>query len=117
MQLSNIIALFAAAVATGVQAAPNAALTERQALISYIRFYGGGGCQEPWIEDTVLQQSDTCQPQTFTGPYGSFAVQSNSFTKTIRIYTAAACGTGNYIDIKPGQLGCFAGKITSFSFL
>ena len=87
MQFSSIVALITALAATSVQAAPAAApapasLEQRQALIAYLRFYGGTGCQEPWIEDTVFQQNDQCLPQTFSGAYNSFNVQNNAFTKT-----------------------------------
>ena len=83
MQLTSIIALLSAAAFTGVQAAPSSSIEERQAMIGYIRFYGGTGCQEPWVEDTVFQQGNTCSSQNvFSGAYGSFNIQTNSFTRT-----------------------------------
>lgn len=87
MHFTNIIALISALAATSVQAAPAlaASLEQRQALIGYIRFYGGNGCQEPWIEDTVFQQNDQCLNQTFAGPYGSFNVQTNAWTRTSKL--------------------------------
>ena len=125
MQFTSIVALISALAATSVQAAPTpaaapvavASLEERQALIAYIRFYGGNGCQEPWIEDTVFQQNDQCLNNSFAGPYNSFDIQTNAFTKTIRLYATTACGQGNYIDILPGRTGCFSGKINSYSFI
>ena len=82
MQFTNIIGLLTVIAATSVQAAPGASLEERQATIAYIRFYAGTGCQEPWLEDTVFQQGDKCLSNTYTGPYGSFFIQTNSFTRT-----------------------------------
>ncbi|KAF2026904.1 hypothetical protein EK21DRAFT_92030 [Setomelanomma holmii] len=120
MKLTNIITLLATVAATSVRAAPSSSVDERQALIGYIRFYAGTGCEEPWIEDTVFQQGDKCLSNDFTGTYGSFKVIDNSFTRTIRLFANPVCngfGQGNYIDVAPGQTGCFAGKITSYSFL
>jgi hypothetical protein len=56
MQFTSIVALVSALAATSVQAAPAAttALESRQALIAYIRFYGGGGCLP--AERQVLEQ-------------------------------------------------------------
>lgn len=82
MKLTNILALLTATVTTGVQAMPSSSLSERQALIAYIRFYAGNGCEEPWLEDTVFQQGEQCLANTYAGPYGSFNVLNNSFTRT-----------------------------------
>ncbi|KAH7067385.1 hypothetical protein BKA63DRAFT_582223 [Paraphoma chrysanthemicola] len=120
MQLTSIIAFMTAIAATSVQAAPSTSVEERQALIGYIRFYAGSGCEEPWIEDTVFIQGDKCLSNTFTQPYGSFKVINNFYTRTIRLFANPVCngfGPGNYIDVTPGQTGCFAGKITSYSFM
>jgi hypothetical protein len=94
MQFTSIIALVSALATTSVQAAPAAttALESRQALIAYIRFYGGGGWQEPWLEDTVFQQNDKCLSNTYAGPYGSFDVINNSFTRTSKFCWGWCCG-------------------------
>lgn len=90
MQFTSLITLLTAAAFTGVQALPNPALEssieERQTpFIGYIRFYGGTGCQEPWVEDTVFQQNDKCLSNTFTQPYGSFNIQQNGYTRTSKL--------------------------------
>jgi hypothetical protein len=82
MQLTSIIALFTAIAASGVKALPSSSIEQRQATIAYIRFYGGNGCEEPWLEDTVFQQGDKCLSNSYAGPYGSFDIQTNSFTRT-----------------------------------
>jgi hypothetical protein len=41
-------------------------------------------------------------------------------TTTVRLFVNPVCNgfaQGNYIDVAPGQTGCFAGKINSYSFL
>jgi|TARA_R110002003_G_scaffold388_5_gene19332 hypothetical protein len=86
MQFTSIIALMTAIAATSVQAAPSTSVEERQALIGYIRFYAGTGCEEPWVEDTVFQQNDKCLSNTFTQPYGSFKVIDNYFTRTSKSF-------------------------------
>jgi hypothetical protein len=38
----------------------------------------------------------------------------------VRLFVNPVCNgfaQGNYIDVAPGQTGCFAGRITSYSFL
>jgi hypothetical protein len=83
MQLTAL----ALALATGLIASASAlpsSLSERRAVpfIGYIRFYGGNGCQEPFVEDTVFQQQDKCLSNEYTGPYGSFEVRDNGYTRT-----------------------------------
>jgi hypothetical protein len=39
---------------------------------------------------------------------------------TARFFVNPVCngfGPGNYIDVLPGETKCFAGKVTSYSFL
>jgi hypothetical protein len=82
MQLTALLAL-ASGLLASASALPST-LSSRQTVpfIGYIRFYGGGGCQEPWLEDTVFQQQDKCLSNEYTGPYGSFEVRTNGYTRT-----------------------------------
>jgi hypothetical protein len=92
MQPTTLLAATIALATTSVSALPSSSLAERQAFIGYLRFYGGTGCQEPWLEDTVFQQGDKCLSNTYTGPYGSFNIQTNGFTRTSKL----ACGRKGY---------------------
>jgi hypothetical protein len=84
MQLTTLRTLATCLVAS-VSALPSFPVEERQALIGYLRFYDGTGCQEPWLEDTVFQQGDKCLSNTYIGPYGSFDIQTNGFTRTSKL--------------------------------
>lgn len=85
MQLTTALATFALAVA-GVNAAPtnSASLEVRQdpGLI-YTRFYAGGGCQEPWLDDVVfVDTSNDCYNNGLQANYGSVSFINNSATRT-----------------------------------
>jgi hypothetical protein len=69
---------------TGVHAPRSSCFDNLQALIGYLRVYGGTGCQEPWSEDIVFQQGIKCMSNTYAGPYGSFNIQTNGITRTIQ---------------------------------
>lgn len=84
MQLTNLLPLITTLAAMTVHALPKpSTIAERQSPgIGIIRFYAGSGCEEPWLEDTVFFQGDKCRSNEYTGPYGSFRVQQNGFTRT-----------------------------------
>jgi hypothetical protein len=93
MQLATTLTAFILAL-SGVQAAPSAAMEERQSTgtgIAYARFYNGGGCQEPWLDDIVFKEFDVgCVNNTVTtsntlaANYGSVNFLSNSATHTCK---------------------------------
>jgi hypothetical protein len=90
MQFTTTLLTLALAAA-GVSAAPNpaAGLAVRQVPnLVYVRFYQGGGCQEPWIEDGVFYDdgTGTCLAQPFSGTYGSFQIISNDATRSCKFF-------------------------------
>ncbi|KAF2868575.1 hypothetical protein BDV95DRAFT_578746 [Massariosphaeria phaeospora] len=123
MQFTTSLLTLALAAA-GVSAAPNpaAGLTVRQVPnLVYVRFFAGGGCQEPWVEDDVFYDdgTGTCRVEPFTGTYGSFRIVNNDATRPLTLYTRTDCTTasgGNQVVIAPGQTGCFSQRIGSGSF-
>ncbi|KAF2851892.1 hypothetical protein T440DRAFT_516868 [Plenodomus tracheiphilus IPT5] len=91
----------------------------------YARFYSGGGCQEPWREDTVFLATvpvGVCQDVT-VGPFGSTIFQGNLLDRTLRFYERpceAEEQSGRYFDVGPGSgvdPGCFAQAIGSYVVL
>ncbi|EDU44006.1 hypothetical protein PtrSN002B_003296 [Pyrenophora tritici-repentis] len=90
----------------------------------YARFYGDGGCNTAWLEDTVFLQSGTrglagCQDLT-VGPFASTFFDYNNFNATVRFFNLpcsqlTSVNSGNHIDIAPGAApGCKALAIRSW---
>lgn len=81
MQFTTFITLFATLAAKSVHASP---LEQRRAPVGtgYIHFYADMECTEPFVKDTIFTQGDKCLSNQYTGPYGSFKVQENGFTRT-----------------------------------
>lgn len=89
MQFTTGLVTLALAIA-GASAAPNAAIEERQTPgLVYVKFYGKGGCQGDFIEDTVYFDDGTgvCKIETFQGPYLSWAVESNEALRPRKFLT------------------------------
>ncbi|CAA9963035.1 hypothetical protein P3342_008554 [Pyrenophora teres f. teres] len=90
----------------------------------YARFFGDGGCNTEWLEDTVFLQSGTrglagCQDLT-VGPFASTFFDFNNFNATVRFFNLpcsqlTSVNSGNHVDIAPGQTpGCQALAIRSW---
>lgn len=83
MYLSTTLAALLAAVTMTASATPVLDARQETPRI-YARFFGGGGCQEPWLEDTVFLQTvpvGECQDVT-VGPFGSTNFAQNLLTRT-----------------------------------
>ncbi|ORY04692.1 hypothetical protein BCR34DRAFT_617416 [Clohesyomyces aquaticus] len=123
MQLTNALASLILLAAAGVKAAPGTPVQERQATPTvYAQFFNGGGCQGPWLDDTVFaQNTNDCVNNTISANYGSTFFSGNTLTRTLRLYELSGCpvNQGRFFDLVPGQqgTGCFAQHIGSAKFV
>jgi hypothetical protein len=111
-----------ALAAIGVSAAPNSAIEARQAGVVYVRFYPQGGCQGPWLEDTVYfdDASGTCRTETFQGAYASWRIERNEAIRDLTLFTNTDCSItngGNVITVPAGVSDCFTERIGSTQFV
>ncbi|KAF2015761.1 hypothetical protein BU24DRAFT_184893 [Aaosphaeria arxii CBS 175.79] len=121
MQFSTAIAALVLA-AVGTQAAP--VIEERQVNTIYARYFGGGGCQGPWLEDYVFVEGDNptaCVNNNLNLQYGSIFYDPHTTVRTLRVFNSPDCqetGTGvTFYDVKPTDVGCRAGQFKSYRFL
>ncbi|PSN72629.1 hypothetical protein BS50DRAFT_630636 [Corynespora cassiicola Philippines] len=107
MKFSAALITFALAL-SGTQAAPSVDIEQRQTPIAYVRLYQGGGCQGPWVEDTVYIQdgSGDCIVNNLAVSFQSVLVVTNELTLPLRLYTTDNCTPGNFITYTAGETGC-----------
>ncbi|KAF2746640.1 hypothetical protein M011DRAFT_487057 [Sporormia fimetaria CBS 119925] len=109
--------------ATTALAAPSdRALAARQSRIIYARFFGPGGCEDPWVEDVVFNQANgaNCVNTGISIPHKSVNFLESSSSCVLKIYNRANCDeSGNHQLIQPGAagLGCQAFNVQSAKFL
>lgn len=82
MHFSTVVPYFL--LALSASAIPGTPVQERQATPTvYARFFNNGGCQEPWVEDTVFaQNTNDCISLGITTPFGSTNFTGNTLTRT-----------------------------------